>query len=94
MEDAAKYETIRRLLEVFIQAARACRTAKDLSKEHLKRLRLAHEAAQAEIGRLKVGGYITGICVFNLPGFGYPELYMRRVLDEILALPKAPKKPG
>jgi len=88
------FKTIRGLIDVFDQAARACRTAKGLSEEHLKRLRQAYEAAQAEIERLKAGGHTKGIRVFYLPEFGYPELYMRRVLDEFPALPQAQKNPG
>jgi hypothetical protein len=93
MEEAT-YETIRRLLGVFEQAVRVCRFVNKPSEKQLQELGEAYEAAQAEILRLKAGGYTTGICVFNLPEFGYPELYMRSVLNDFPALPKAPKKPG
>lgn len=88
------FGTIRGLLANFDQAAKDCRLAKEPYDGHLKRLRLAQEAALTEVGRLKAGGYKSGICVFHLSGFGYPELYVQRVSSEIFALTKAPKKPG
>jgi hypothetical protein len=88
------FETIRGLLANFDQAAKDCRLAKEPCDGKLKRLWLAQEAALTEVGRLKAGGYKSGICVFRLPDFGYPELYIRRVLDEIFALTKASEKPG
>jgi len=87
-------EVIRWLIVVFDQAAKDCRLAKEPCDGQLKRLLLAQEAVLTEVGRLKAGGYKSGICVFRLPDFGYPELYIRRVSDEISALTEAPRKPG
>ena len=87
-------EVIRGFIAAFDQAAKACRLAKEPCEGQLKRLWLAQEAVLTEVGRLKAGGYKSGIRVFHLPDFGYPELYIRRVLDEIFALTEVPKKPG
>ncbi|MCX6797401.1 MAG: hypothetical protein NTX98_02905 [Candidatus Doudnabacteria bacterium] len=87
-------EVVRISLTKFQALAKTYRLAGMQTTEQFLELRQAAEAVLEAVEVAKSDDHKSGICVYQLPGFGYPELYVARVMARISDSARARERPG